>query len=271
LEHLDRLCARWDSALVSFGLAWRGPTSSNPAIVTAPEVYLAELRAARRLGLPVTVHASGPRTAIGQIEALAQADLLGPDMQIIHANNATEKEIASLAAAGASVSVSPVSELRIGYGPPRVAELLAAGVPTGLSIDTTVLSGNADMFGVMKMTQSAENGKAYDEFALSARRVLELATIEGARSMGMADTIGSLRPGKRADVIAVSLDHPNLAVFTDPAHLLVMAAQPANVDTVIVDGRILKRDGVLTSLDLTVIAQEATAALAAVQERADRL
>jgi cytosine/adenosine deaminase-related metal-dependent hydrolase len=271
LDDIERLCAGWDSALVSLGVAWRGPTSSNPAIVTAPEIYLAELRAARRLGLPVTVHASGPRSAAGQIDALAQADLLGPDMQIIHANSATEKEIASLAAAGAAVSVSPVSELRIGYGFPLIAELLAAGVRTGLSIDTTVLAGNADMFAVMKMTQSVENGRAHDEFALSTRRVLELATIDGARSLGMADAIGSLRAGKRADVIAVSTDHPNLAVFTDPAHLLVMAAQPANVDTVIVDGRIRKRDGALTSLDPALIAEEARAALAGVQERAGEL
>jgi 5-methylthioadenosine/S-adenosylhomocysteine deaminase len=269
LGHLEQLAGRLDSGLISLGLAWRGPASSNPAVVTPPEVYLGELRAARQLGLPITVHASGPPTAVGQIDALAQAGLLGPDLQIIHANNATDKEIADLAAAGAAVSVSPVSELRIGYGLPRVAELLAAGVPTGLSIDTTVLTGNADMFGVMKMTQSVENGRAYDEFALPARRVLELATIEGARSMGIAEAVGSLRPGKRADVIALSTDDPNLAVFTDPAHLLVTAAQPANVDTVIVDGRILKRNGALTSLDPTLIAHEARAALAGVQSRAE--
>ena len=268
LADIERLCAEWDSPLTSLGLAWRGPTSSNPAIVTAPEIYLAELRTARRLGLPVTVHASGPRSAVGQIDALAQEGLLGPDVQIVHANNATGQEIASLAAAGASVSLSPVSELRIGYGFPLVGELLAAGVPTGLSIDTTVLAGNADMFGVMKMTQSVENARASDEFALSARRVLELATIDGARTLGMGDAIGSLRAGKRADVIAVSTDHPNLGVFTDPAHLLVMAAQPANVDMVIVAGRIHKRDGALTSLDPELITREARAALAGVQERA---
>ena len=269
LEHLERLAHGWKPGLLSLGLAWRGPTSSNPAIATPPEVYLEELRTARRLGLPVTVHASGPRTAVGQIAALAGAGLLGPDMQVVHANNATGEEIENLAAAGASVTVSPASELRIGYGFPRVRELLAAGVPTGLSVDTTVLCGNADMFAIMKVTQGVENGRAYDEFALPARRVLELATIEGARSMGMDDVIGSLRPGKRADIIAVSTDAPNLAVFTDPAHLLVTAAQPANVDTVIVDGRVLKRRGELTALDVTSIAHEARAALAGVRERAE--
>jgi cytosine/adenosine deaminase-related metal-dependent hydrolase len=270
LDHLERLHESWDSGLLSLGLAWRGPTSSNPAIVTAPEVYRAELRAARRLGLPVTVHANGPRSAAGQIEALAREDLLGPDMQIIHANNATEREIAALAAAGASASVSPFTELRIGYGFPVVTELLAAGVPTGLSVDTTVLSGNADMFAIMKVTQNVENAKAHDEFALTARRVLELATIEGARSMGMGEAVGSLRAGKRADVITVSIDGLNMGVFTDPAHLLVTAAQPANVDTVIVDGRVLKRNGALTALDPAAIATEARAALAGVRERAGR-
>jgi cytosine/adenosine deaminase-related metal-dependent hydrolase len=101
--------------------------------------------------------------------------------------------------------------------------------------------------------------------------VLELATIEGARSMGMGDVIGSLRPGKRADVILVSTDTPNLVVFTDPAHLLVTAAQPANVDTVIVDGRIRKRNGALTTFDTALIAREARAALAAVRARAGEL
>jgi 5-methylthioadenosine/S-adenosylhomocysteine deaminase len=269
LKHLERLHSDWKPGLLSLGLAWRGPASSNPAIATPPEVYLEELRTARRLGLPVTVHASGPRSAAGQIAALAQAGLLGPDLQVVHANNATDEEIASLAAAGASVTVSPTSELRIGYGFPRVRELLAAGVPTGLSVDTTVLCGNADMFAIMKVTQGVENARAYDEFALTARRVLELATIEGARSMGMGDVIGSLRPGKRADIIAVSTDAPNIAVFTDPAHLLVTAAQPANVDTVIVDGRVLNRRGELTGFDHTSIAQEARAALAAVRERAE--
>ncbi|MGH3392865.1 MAG: amidohydrolase family protein, partial [Actinomadura sp.] len=268
LDHQERLHERWDSVLLTLGLAWRGPTSSNPSIVTAPDVYRRELAAARRLGIPVTVHASGPRSAAGQIAALAREDLLGPDMQIIHANNATEAEIGSLAAAGASVSVSPFSEMRIGYGFPVVTELLAAGVPTGLSIDTTVLSGNADMFAIMKVTQNVENAKAYDEFALPARRVLELATIEGARSMGLGDTVGSLRAGKCADVIAVSTGHPNIGVFTDPAHLLVTAAQPADVDTVIVDGRILKRGGVLTAADPAVTAREARVALAGVKERA---
>lgn len=124
------------------------------------------------------------------------------------------------------------------------------------------------MFAIMKVTQGIANARAQDEFALTARRVLELATIEGARSLGMAGEIGSLTPGKRADLILVETGSPNLGVFTDPAHMLVTAAQPANVDTVIVDGQILKRGGVLTMLDPAQVSTEARTALAGVRARA---
>jgi cytosine/adenosine deaminase-related metal-dependent hydrolase len=98
--------------------------------------------------------------------------------------------------------------------------------------------------------------------------VLELATIEGARSVGMDDRIGSLTPGKRADLIMVDTRQLNLAVITDPAHMLVEAAQPANVDTVVVDGRILKRSGRLTAIDVDAVIDETRTAASAVRRRA---
>ena len=75
--------------------------------------------------------------------------------------------------------------MRIGFGLPKAMEFLAAGIPLGLSVDTVELTGNADMFGIMKLVQNVENGTSENEFKLTARRVLELATIEGARSMGI--------------------------------------------------------------------------------------
>jgi 5-methylthioadenosine/S-adenosylhomocysteine deaminase len=253
---------------LTLGMAWRGLGGSNPAMKVPPAVYRQEIEAARALGIPVTVHACGPRSSAGQIAALAADGLLGPDLQVVHANCATPAEIAQLAEAGATVSVSPFTEILIGYGLPQTAEFLAAGIPTGLSVDTTVLSGNADMFAIMKVTQGIANARAHDEFALTARRVLELATIEGARSLGIAAETGSLTPGKRADLILVETGGPNLGVFTDPAHMLVTAAQPANVDTVVVNGRILKRGGSLTGLDAVQISRDARAALAGVLSRA---
>jgi 5-methylthioadenosine/S-adenosylhomocysteine deaminase len=273
LADLERLARDWPSysnnGLITLGLAWRGMGGNNPATAIPADIYKAEIEAGRMLGLPISVHASGSRAAIGQVDTIGKAGLLGKDMQIIHANFTTAQEIDAMAKAGASVSLSPVSELRIGFGMQHTGKFLAAGIPIGLSVDTVELTGNADMFGVMKLIQNLENGETENEFKLTARRALELATIEGARSMGMADKVGSLKPGKRADLIMVSTRNVNLGVFGDPAHMLVTAAQPANVDTVVVDGRILKRGGQLIAMNAAQVVTEAAAANAALRKRAN--
>lgn len=270
LAGLRALHRGWDSrgGLASLGLAWRGPGGHGGPLPPVPEaVCRAEIGTAQALGLPVTVHVSGPRAAAGQVTTLARAGLLGPGLQVVHANSVTAAEIALLAETGTAVTVSPYSELLIGYGLPRTDEFLAAGIPVGLSVDTTALTGNADMFAIMKLTQGIANGRAEQESALPARQVLALATSEGARSLGLAGVTGSLTPGKRADLIMVGTGGANLGVFTDPVHMLVCAAQPANVDTVLVDGRIVKRGGRLTGLELDRISADAGAALAALRAR----
>ena len=272
-DGLRALHRDWDTGpgvggLLTLGMACRGLGGSNPAMRVPPGIYQREMAAARELGLPVTVHASGPPAAAGQIAALAAAGLLGPDLQVVHANSATPAEIAQLAEAGCAVSLSPFSELLIGYGLPRTAELLAAGIRVGLSVDTTALTGNADMFAIMKLTQGLINATAHQEFACTARQALALGTLEGARSLGLDGVTGSLTPGKRADIILVATGHPNLGVLTDPAGLLVTAAQPGNVDTVLADGQILKRGGALVTLDGERIGAQAREALARVRARA---
>src|SRR5437588_11905464 len=120
LADLARLHKSWPSdGLLSLGVAWRGTGGSNPAMRVAPSIYQAELAAARELGVPVTVHASGPPTARGQVGVLAAAGLLGPDVQVVHANVAGDDEIAAMAQTGTTISVSPFTELQIGYGMPR--------------------------------------------------------------------------------------------------------------------------------------------------------
>ena len=173
-----------------------------------------------------------------------------------------------VAKSGASVSFSPYTELRIGFGLPNASQYLDAGVPVGLSVDTTTLSGDANMFAIMKAVQNVDNAVAHNEFKLTARRALEMGTILGAKSLGLDERIGSLVKGKRADLIMVNTRHPNLGVFTDPAHLIVEAAQPANVELVMVDGRILKERGRLTAVDVKQVLAQADAANAAVRKRA---
>jgi cytosine/adenosine deaminase-related metal-dependent hydrolase len=270
LEDLQGLHRDWASfsndGLISLGFAWRG-MFRNTAL--PPEVYRSEFETARRLGIPISLHVGSREDAKGQIAALAKENLLGKDVQIIHALSASPAEIEMLAKAGSPVSVSPGTELRIGYGFTKISEFLDAGVTVGVSVDTTVLSGDANLFGILKMIRNIENAKAHDEFKMSARRALELGTIDGARSLGIDDRVGSLKPGKRADVIMIATNQLNMGVFTDAAHMVVESTQPENVDTVIVDGRILKRGGKLTALSTDQVLADAAASLEAVRKRAN--
>jgi cytosine/adenosine deaminase-related metal-dependent hydrolase len=264
LAHLKALHESWsdhsNGGLLTLGLAWRG--ASSTATVRDYEV-------AKELGLPISVHANNFQSSAGGIAQLAARGFLGPEVQVIHAVWCTREEIRALSNTRTTVSVSPYSEMRIGFGMPIVAELLDAGVNVGLSVDTPALSGNADMFAIMKAIQNIENGRALNEFKLTARRALELATIDGARSMGIGDLVGSLTPGKRADLIMVDTRAVNLAVMTEPAHLLVEAAQPANVDTVLIDGRIVKRGGRVTSVDVGAVVDAANRAFTELRRRSN--
>jgi cytosine/adenosine deaminase-related metal-dependent hydrolase len=268
LEEMHRNWASYSNdGMISLGFAWRGMFRNG---LLPAEVYRREIDAARKLGIPVSSHiGSAEIAAKGQITAHAKEGLLGKDLQIIHALSATPAEIEMIAKSGAVISVSPGSELRIGYGFTKVSEFLNAGIPLGVSIDTTALAGNANLFDSLKLIRSIENAKAHDEFKMTARRVLELGTIDGARSLGIEDRVGSLKPGKRADLIMISTQHPNMGVFTDPAHLVVEATQAANVDTVVVDGRMLKRNGKLTVMPVDQILADASASFDGIRKRAN--
>jgi cytosine/adenosine deaminase-related metal-dependent hydrolase len=250
--------------LIALGLGWRGMFRAGPL----PEsVYRTEFEAARAMGIPITVHVASRKTPPEQIAGLAKAKLLGADVQLVHATWASADEIAMIKQAGSTISLATSADMRIGFGLPPVSELLAAGIACGVSVDTSALIGNSSLFAAMRDVRDGENARMQSEFALSARRVLELGTIEGARSLGIDDKVGSLKPGKRADIIMVTTRALNMGGFVDPAHLLVGSALPENVDTVVVDGRILKQGGKLTTLSATQVAAGARAALDAVRRR----
>jgi cytosine/adenosine deaminase-related metal-dependent hydrolase len=280
LADIERLHRDWrgysNENLLTLGLAWRGvqyavtsPDGKMEFKAIPEEVYRKEYDAARSLGIPISAHVNiGPKVDFGHVAALDKLGLLYPDLQLIHMISSTLEEVQAVAKAGSSVSFSPYTELRIGFGFPNASQYLDAGVPVGLSVDTTTLSGDANMFAIMKAVQNVDNASANNEFKLTARRALEMGTILGAKSLGLDDRIGSLTKGKRADLIMVNTRDLNLGVFTDPAHLIVEAAQPANVALVMVDGRILKERGRLTAMDTKQVVAEANAANMAVRKRA---
>ena len=265
IESLAKDWKSWSNeGLIGLGMAWRGQFRAGPI---KPEIYQPEFDNARTLGLPITVHVASARKAANQIEPLYKAKLMGKDVQLIHTLSASPAELDMIKESGSPVSVSPGSELRIGYGYPLISEMLAKGIPLGISIDTSALTGSSNLFAVLKLARDSENARAESETKMSARKALELGTIGGAQSMGIDDKVGSLKPGKRADLIAINTNALNMAVVTDPAHLVLEATGPENVDTVVVDGRILKRGGKLAAVDTPRVIAEARAALAGVRER----
>jgi cytosine/adenosine deaminase-related metal-dependent hydrolase len=237
--------------LTALGIASKGPETNNV------DICRKEWEFARNLGLPITTHVSMYPKKHDAIKRLGDAGLLGPDVQLVHATNASPAEVAMIGATGTHVSVSPYTEMRTGFGFGPYGELLATGVPVSLSVDTTVLCGNADMFAIMRGVQNVENGRKQDEFALSAKRALQMGTIDGARDLGLAAQVGSLTPGKRADLILVRSGELHSQPLNDVTHDLVQSVQAADVDTVVIDGRILKRHGRLTAIDVERVVREA--------------
>ncbi len=202
---------------------------------------------------------------MAQLDRLIALGVLGADMQLVHATDASLDQLRAVADAGASVSLTPITEQRVGFGVTRVTDYRPVFGNIGLGIDGA-LAGAPDMFDVMKVLHNVAAGAAGEELAILPRRVLEFATVEGARSIGMADEIGSITVGKRADLQLIAPDAVNMGPLNDdPSALLVYSAAPRNVALVMVGGRIVKHDGRLTGLSARELAQEAVRSIQAIR------
>jgi 5-methylthioadenosine/S-adenosylhomocysteine deaminase len=266
IAHLERLAAaRPDDARVGLGLAWRLPRDRDDAANWA--LRQREYDMARRAALPVQVHVSGEPGPM--FEALIARGYLAPGVELVHATDATPAQLSALEAAGGSLSLTPISEHRVGYGLTRLAAFSRVD-RQGLGIDGNALAGSGDMFATMRLAALTWTGDARDETAVQPRMLLELATLGGARALRMEQDVGSLAPGKRADLQLLRLDAPHLAGFAggDPASLVVWSARPSDVATVIIDGVVRKRAGVLVDVDLPGLVRAANVSAAGMVERA---
>jgi 5-methylthioadenosine/S-adenosylhomocysteine deaminase len=239
-----------DEGLLTMALATRGPG------FCVDDVVRAEWQLARELGLPITVHVGMGRVAgrFGMLKLLDDLGLLGSDTTYIHACYLDDDEWQLVKQSGATLSIAPLVEMQMGHGCPPTGRAKALGLRPSLSIDV-VTTVPGDMFTQIRSAFSCEREKVNaglwerDEDApadmLNARDMLEMATINGAYTAGLEDRTGSLTPGKQADVIVIDGTAPNVAPLMDPVALVALAADVSNVDTVIIDGTVRKRDGKL--------------------------
>jgi cytosine/adenosine deaminase-related metal-dependent hydrolase len=241
-----------DDQLLTLALAARAPGN------TTPDVAKHDWLLARDLSIRISVHVGMRLTGVhvNHIKTLNELGLMGPDTTYIHCTDSTDEELDLIAKSGGAASVAPYVEMLMGHGVPPTGRLVARGVRPSLSIDV-VSSVPGDMFTQMRTALVQERILAFTDnpdvaFAptLTHRDVLEFATIDGARACALDHKIGTIKPGKQADVILVRTDQVNVAPVIDPVATVVICADTSNVDTVIVGGRIVKHNGQLIRLDL---------------------
>ncbi|MEA2383825.1 MAG: 5-methylthioadenosine/S-adenosylhomocysteine deaminase [Solirubrobacteraceae bacterium] len=242
-----------DSGLVTLAMALRGPDFGSF------EASVEDWAAARALGLRITVHIGVGGFGNRHVAMLNEAGLLGPDTTYVHCSRLEDDELDMIAATGGSASVACEVEMHMGHGYPPTGRLVAAGVRPSLSIDVCTGIGG-DMFAAMRSTLSMQRAMANDEsldagitpdrLELTTHDVLEFATLAGARALGIEDRTGSLTPGKEADVVLLRTDRLNMFPVNNAVASVALAANCANVDTVLVRGRVVKRDGRLLACDI---------------------
>jgi 5-methylthioadenosine/S-adenosylhomocysteine deaminase len=268
LADLARVQKQWAGDMLGIGACLRTPGAAGARGSIPVDLFRSELDAVHKLGLPATIHC-GPK---GLIDLMGKNNLLGPGLLLVHPQGMAAEELKMIGEARSPWSIAPVIEMSysaVRNGIIQYSELNQMGVPLGLSIDASAAT-NADFFNVMRALMWSDWQRTGAPLRLKPKRLVELATIEGAKLLGMAERTGSLTPGKRADLIMVRTTDLNMAPAADPYYALVFQGQPSNVDTVVVDGRVLVRDGKLTAVDVPKLVREAAESVRGIEERAKR-
>lgn len=238
-----------DEALVTMGLAILGPQLS------IWEVCEADFNLAREMGLIASMHVSGKLLTEDGFERLAAMDLLGSHTNVVHGNVLDDDRLSLLVDKGVSFTLTPEVELQMGFGDPLTARLRKLGgrISLGSDIESSM---TGDMFSVTRVALQAarhsdnlvslrEKGTCPDTISVPSREALRWSTIEGARMLGQEGRIGSLAPGKQADIVLLNARKLNMHPVVDPVASVLFHAGTVNVDTVFIAGEIRKRGGIL--------------------------
>ncbi|MFC8519706.1 amidohydrolase family protein [Streptomyces sp. NPDC057257] len=237
-----------DGGLVTMAWGLRGPED------TSMDTLARELKLAAELGLRTSLHTLSDGT-LRPVADLNEHGLLRDTTTYVHANGISDEELRMLADAGSSISISPDVELKMGFGWPMTGRALAAGLRPTLSVDD-VPSVGGDMFSTLRTAFAVQRGL---DGGLNSRDLLAFTTIDAAASCGLDARTGSLTPGKDADIILLRADDITVLPVTDPAATIVSHGHPGLVDTVLVAGRVVKRDGALIGVDLPTLKERLTA------------
>ena len=230
-------------------------------------------RAAIELGVPISIHLSESpyevqyskenygTTSIEMLEEIGFFD--GPTIAA-HVVWPTESEIPILAERKVGVIHNPTSNMKIASGIAPIATMLAAGVRIGIGTDGAASNNDLDLWEEMRLASFLQKVDRMDPEVLPAETVLRMATSGGAEAIGLGDTIGSLEPGKRADLIQVAFDDVHHVPTYDVMSHLVYVTDEQDVAAVVVDGKLLVHDGQFLTIDTARVRAEATALASAI-------
>jgi 5-methylthioadenosine/S-adenosylhomocysteine deaminase len=258
-----------------FIVDWKADGLIVPAV--APHaLYTLEpdtLKAARALadkhGAPLIIHLAETRAEVDAALTLAQrtpvsylemVGLWGPRTLAAHGVWVSAEDMETLAKHGVAVSHNPESNMKLASGTAPIVDYLKAGITLGLGTDGAASNNDLDMFEAMRFTALLHKLQRNDPRVLPAADVLAMATIGGAKALGLGDRIGSIEPGKRADLIVVSTAGARQTPLYDPISHLVYVAHGDDVTTTIVNGRTLMRDRKVLTLDVGAVLKDARAA-----------
>lgn len=174
---------------------------------------------------------------------------LGSNLVAVHCVWLDDKDIKILKETNTKVSYNPISNMYLASGISPVSKMLKAGITVSLGVDGAASNNNQDMFELIKMAALLQKVATCDPTSISAEKALEMATIDGAKSLGLESEIGSLEPGKKADIILVDLKQTNMTPLNRVPSQLVYCGKGANVDTVIIDGKVVMENKKIKTVD----------------------
>jgi 5-methylthioadenosine/S-adenosylhomocysteine deaminase len=214
---------------------------------------------ARETDARITTHVGvGSYGQDGKVQEFGEAGLMGADTTYIHCTTLNDTEIQMIVDTGGTVSLASPVEMMMGHGMPPIQKFLDRGLRPSLSVDVET-NVPADMFNQMRSVLGLQRAIASAEgkTPVSTREVLAYATIEGARANGLDSKVGTLTPGKQADLILLRTDRMNVTPLNDPATAVVAGMDTGNVDTVLIAGRMMKRHGELLHVDWPAVRRKA--------------
>ena len=224
-------------------------------------------RAARDHGVLFQIHAAETRdeweqmvqtTGLSPVAYLHSLGVLDRHTLLVHCVHTDEKDRRIIRASGAAVAHAPESNMKLAAGVADIPDMMALGIPVGIGTDGSASNNNLDLFSEMDCTAKLHKVIRKDPTVMNAETVLSMATIGGARALGLDHLTGSLEYGKKADVIVVDTQKPHLTPMYCPLSHLVYAATGSDVRDVMVDGRVLVRNREVLSFDVTRVMQDVT-------------